>query len=458
VDEYGRARLTPRSDTDHSLHAQVRCGWMSGYFGGEDGDGRPFYPQAHMEAGRFSTVEVRLSQEPRPGDQPGYRQICQRARNAALRKGENSFFRIQSQAAGAVMDAWRQDRAEHPDIRFGTLHITTWYPEEHFRFGLEDRKGNGRRQLAAFLADSRFAAQPSEDGTPAPAAVTPELILRFLTEDGSVAGVWRCRPKDLAPSLQGADGEPISWQDAAKAQAERVFARFIGGLAPDYVKSRAITGVDVLPGRRYLCSRAVHTPSPLPDGSENRAAMTQLRSLLYLGLSQGEGVHQSQRFSIGCTQAFVPRGRHDHVLGWHQLRDGVSLRSAALLMPGGEMLVPAGAYREEVDREQSYMTGMTALLEESREDGPSAGMGTPDWSEDPEDNARGVETDRHMRACPAQVRAQVAEFASGSDGGRTAAGRAKDSRAAARAGSSATIRSAAAGAGRGDEDTGPRCA
>ncbi len=340
LDEYGAQRLSRRPGSEEP-YAQLCCAWVTPYNPRPDKDGAIIQPVRDIECSRPVTVNVSL-QRSDCAEAPDYFRVFAKTVREAADEGEDNFFKACSRAAGRVVDTWNAARDIHALARFGSLSVTTWHAEEHHAFDLRDSFGDGRDFLENFLADARFAKSHAS-------AVSPECIIRFLNDDDGICAAWRVRPWEFGGK-----------QAVTPAQrAGHILDTYIFGLDQDFARERGITRVDVLPGRCHAVSLSLVQPE---RDRHERAAVAQVRNMLYLAFSQGRSPLASRRSNIGCSQAMVTRSPSGWVTGFFQLRDGRLERNAALLLPEGRRLVPADAYKAELEAEEHALTHLTESL------------------------------------------------------------------------------------------------
>ncbi len=338
---------------------QLRCAWITSCDPWVNRFGEEVNPVDHMEAARFSTVNVSLSAN-RDGS-PSYFTLYADAVREAARAGEESFSRACWQAAGTVTTVWREERARSPQARFGTLSATTWHPEESFRFPVEDAWQSGFLSLMDFLSDRRFESLPGAQGDSPPPAARPDCLLRFLDGRDEICGMIRVRAWDFLTLPEwarrnGLEGGQSYWE-SPEGRARYLCNEAAGAAGQGLLRERGAVQVDVLPGRCY--SPAYDLIQPEARRCNPGAGYAQVRSMLWLGLSQTRCLGTGPRQNIGCGQFFLQRTHQDQISALFSLRDGSSCRNAALLLPGSARLRPSEAYGEELEAERHRLTHLS---------------------------------------------------------------------------------------------------
>ncbi len=398
-DGTAREYCPPEGGIPHTL---LRCGWIALYQkplleagpsasgrGGAQGriDDAPFEPADHMECRRFSTVNAVLYKKSGPAsacadgaafsqkedEGPSYYQLMRQTLEEEAARGECNFYRAAAKAAQRVTAAWQAEKAAGREACIGTISVTTWHPEDHITLDLLDRSGRGRGALADFLSQPVFksAKESTTESTPAfSGAVSPECLLRFLNAKGEICGSWRIRPWNIiSPPSSGTDGQDADSE--ALRRAQYLIQEYIHGLDRTFVTQNRIAAVDILPGRCCRLSKRVLSPQ---EAVLKPAQLQQMRTLLYLGLTQGYALTKAPRLNVGCSQLFVPRTQADYVTSCCTLRDGAGERNAALLLPDGR-LAPSAAYREQEKAELIAMLSLNQVLQAKEDLQRKAGTG-----------------------------------------------------------------------------------
>lgn len=350
-------------DQEDKPWAAMRCSWITPYGPYTTRSGEQINPREHMETWRYSTVNLSLAGSRQ--DRASYYGMYADYLKRAAATGESRFARICAAVSEELVTAWEQEREHNPRARLGSMSLTTWYPEESFRFELEDRQHFGRRSLISWLSDESFALRVRDEaaGQFVPGSVTPECVLRFLDRQGEVCGVYRVRSHILA-SLPGwaarrnRTEEPGFWL-TPQGRAAFLLKELVQGLDQDFVEQHGAESVDILPGRTYRMDMGLTAPETAPGrGIVSKAARFRLKNMVCLGLLHGHSPLGERRQNLGCAQAFVPRTAGEYVLGWYSLRDGSPYHNACLLMPEGESLQPSAAYAEELKHEQNCLSNI----------------------------------------------------------------------------------------------------
>ncbi len=359
-------------DLEDAPWTAMRCSWITPYGPYLSSEGEQINPREHMETKRYSTVNLSLHGGRNGG--PNYYGIYTDALRKAVAAGETSMGRVCAAAAESIVTAWEQERERNPDTRVGTMSLTTWYPEESFRFDLEDRQHIGRRSLVTWLSDDVFAPRVLDkaSGQYFPGSVSPECVLRFLNAKGEVCGVYRVRSNifNFLPEWAERAGrqEEKGFWFTPQGRAAFVLEEMVLGLDRDFMERHGIDTVDILPGRVYRMEKSVLAPEPAPEtetgtgqagGGIARGDRYRMRNMIWLGLMHGHNPLGEPRQNLGCAQAFVPRTAADYVLSWYSLYDGSPYHNACLLMPAGEHLDPSPAYAAELKHEQGCLANIS---------------------------------------------------------------------------------------------------
>ena len=358
---------TAREVTDKNSNERytlLRCAWMSPYLPYTDREGLVTDPRDHMECSRFSTVSVSLSSSTKNGA-GNYYLLSTKAIEEAAESGESSFYKACARAASSVTRAFGEDLRSSPEARLGSFTLTTWYPEEHIYVPLDAGLQEAGDALYRYFSDPLFAPQ-DRDGRNAARACAPECILRFLNDQGELCGSWRVRPWHICTREQQA----YAPEDRSLQRTDLMLRHYIEGIDADYRAYNGVTAVDILPGRCFRVSQALLRP-----GNEglSAAASQQVRTLLYMALSQGRSLTGEPRIGLGSCQAFVTRTSQEYVTSVSMLRDGAMERNTASLMPEGRRLEPSAACREELKEEAFNLRNLEYYMQEKRNAENSAG-------------------------------------------------------------------------------------
>lgn len=372
TDESGRPRASVRNDQpgESGQYTQMYCSWVTPYPPYVTNRGELFWPQEHMEADRFSTVNMNLAADTKPSY---YRLFTEIMRQCAM-EGTMSYAKAAAQAARTIVDAWSEQCRSEKQARFGSLSVTTWAPEEGMRFDLTDRDGSGRARLEAWLSDPHFEAIVRNSGTDTPftvpSPVAPDCILRFLNDKEEVCGAYRVRAWEFLSLPSWARrhqrGRDCAFWESPQGRAHFVMEELVRGLSRDFVRAHDVVAVDILPGRRYKAGMSLMNPELLNLRTDPAVIRARLRKMIYTGIVQSRSLQEDSRRSprqnIGCAQAFVPRTHQGYVTGYFTLRDGAGYRNAVLLLPGEDHLVPSRVYAEELERERRLFNNLPALF------------------------------------------------------------------------------------------------
>ncbi len=389
---------TPREAASRDgsvLYTLMRCAWMSPYLPYTDRAGVTTDPREHMECSHYSTVNVSLTANNRE-DFSNYYQLCTKTIEEAAENGENSFFKACAKAAAVVTRTWNNEMRSNPEAKLGSFSVTTWYPEEHILIPLDDSLEEAGDALYRFFSDPLFAMQ-EKDGLSVPGSCTPECLIRFLNNEGQLCGSWRVRPWNICTKEQNAMPE----EDRLLDRTAIVIRDYVQGIDPRYRESRGITAVDILPGR---CFRASHMLIKSRNPAADPAHVQQVRSLLYMALSQGRSLAKEPRLNLGSCQCFVTRTNQDYVTSVSTLRDGAMERNTACLMPEGMRLEPSEEYREELKEELYSLRNLEYFMQERRnaENAPGnmPGSMAKAYPDMPEAMACGEDQDSGPADCP----------------------------------------------------------
>ncbi len=382
------------TDKQNRHYTLMRCAWMSPVLPYTDKAGLVIDPRDHMECSHFSTVNVSLSSSTKNGAS-NYYLLSTKALEQAAESGENSFYKACARAAAAVTRTFDEDLRANPEAKLGSFTVTSWYPEEHICAPLDAGLQEAGDALYQYFSDPLFAPEV-RDGKNAAQACAPECILRFLNDQGELCGSWRVRPWHICSREQQA----YDPQERSLQRTDLFLRNFIEGIDASYRAYNKITAVDILPGRCFRVSQALFRPRN--DGL-SASASQQLRTLLYMALSQGRSLTGEPRLNLGSCQAFVTRTSQEYVTQVSMLRDGCIERNTASLMPEGRRLEPSAAFKEELKEEAFCLKNLEYYMQQRKN------------AENSTENNAGSTPGNMMKACPETLPAMAADEGHGSE-------------------------------------------